>query len=87
LTDVAGGLDTERVAVGHRRDAEIRTMIEALTPTQRDVLLLRIFGGLTVDEVAAAVGRRAGAVKGLQRRGLESIRRRLQLEDVAVGAV
>jgi RNA polymerase sigma factor (sigma-70 family) len=60
--------DTER---------ELRDLIGELTPAQRDVLLLRIFGGLKVEEVAEAVGRRPGAVKALQRRGLGTLRKRL----------
>lgn len=74
LTDAA---DIESDLVKRDVNAWIRALIETLTPAQRDVLLMRIFGGLTVEEVARAVGRRAGAVKALQRRGLETLRRRL----------
>lgn len=82
LTDAA---DIERDVARRDREAQIRALIEALTPPQRDVLLLRIFGGLTVEEVARAVGRRPGAVKALQRRGLETLRRRLEQEgDVSL---
>jgi RNA polymerase sigma-70 factor (ECF subfamily) len=69
--------DVEGDVVRGDREALIRRLIEGLTAPQRDVLLLRIFGGLTVEEVAKAVGRRPGAVKALQRRGLEVLRRRL----------
>jgi RNA polymerase sigma-70 factor (ECF subfamily) len=67
--------------VRRERERDVRRLIEELTPPQRDVLLLRIFGGLTVEEVAKAVGRRPGAVKALQRRGLESLRRALGEES------
>jgi RNA polymerase sigma factor (sigma-70 family) len=53
-----------------------RLMVE-LTAEQRDVLLLRILGGLTVPEVAAAMGRRTGAVEALQRRALARMRKKL----------
>ena len=46
-----------------------------LVPDQRAVLLLRILGDLTVDQVADVLGKSTGAVKQLQRRGLETIRR------------
>src|SRR5262249_8319853 len=53
-----------------------------LAPDQRDVLLLRIVGDLTVDQAAEVVGKSAGAVKQLQRRGLDAIRRLLDREGV-----
>ena len=46
-----------------------------LAPDQRDVVLLRILGDLTVEQVAEMLGKTPGAVKQLQRRGLEAIRR------------
>jgi len=58
--------------------SELRVLIDALTPAQRDVILLRVFGGLKVEEVAEAIGRRPGAVKALQRRGLETLRAKLE---------
>jgi len=56
----------------------VRRVLDALTSDQRDVLLLRIVGGLTVEQVAGVVGRTAGAVKMLQARGLATIRREIQ---------
>ena len=44
-------------------------------PIERDVLLLRILGGLTIDEIARTLNKRPGAVKALQRRGLAAIER------------
>lgn len=83
LVDIQDSEDVEDQVVGRQHEAELRAVIDLLTPTQRDVLLMRIFGGLTVEEVATAVGRRPGAVKALQRRGLEAVRRRLG-EDVSL---
>jgi DNA-directed RNA polymerase specialized sigma24 family protein len=37
------------------------------------VLLLRILGDLTIEEIARAVGKRPGAVKALQRRALKNL--------------
>jgi DNA-directed RNA polymerase specialized sigma24 family protein len=62
----------------------IRGILGRLTEEQRDVLLLRILGGLTVDQVAVAVGRSAGAVKMLQARGLASIRREIERGTVTL---
>jgi RNA polymerase sigma factor (sigma-70 family) len=56
---------------------EVRRVLDDLTDDQRAVLMLRVLGDLTVDEVAAALGKRPGAIKALQRRGLAAVRREL----------
>jgi RNA polymerase sigma factor (sigma-70 family) len=56
---------------------EVHRVLEALSPDQRAVLLLRVLGELTVEEVARAIDKRPGAVKALQRRGLAAARREL----------
>ena len=71
---VADAADEALARIG--RD-EILRVLAQLTPDQRSVLLLRLLGELTVDEVAAALSKRPGAVKALQRRGLAAVRREL----------
>ncbi len=56
---------------------EVRVALAALTPEQRDVVLLRFVADLSLDEVAAITGRNTGAVKQLQRRGIQQLRRHL----------
>jgi RNA polymerase sigma-70 factor (ECF subfamily) len=56
---------------------QVQRVLGVLSPDQRAVLLLRVVGELTVDEVARALGKRPGAVKALQRRGLAAVRREL----------
>jgi RNA polymerase sigma-70 factor (ECF subfamily) len=46
------------------------------------VLALRIIANLTVEETAKVVGKRIGAVKATQRRGLLALRGHLDLERV-----
>lgn len=60
----------------------VRAVLSDLAPDQRDVLLLRLLGGLTVDDVARVLGKSPGAVKALQRRGLAAIERTLAAEGV-----
>lgn len=60
----------DRLAVG-----DVRRLLGALTPEQRDVLALRLIGEMTVDEVATALQKPPGAVKALQRRALATLRR------------
>jgi len=74
--------DPAREALDTLSSIRIESLIAGLAPAQRDVLMLRIIGGLTVPEIAEAVGRSVGAVKALQRRGLESIRRYLDRSGV-----
>jgi RNA polymerase sigma factor (sigma-70 family) len=62
----------------------VRRTIGRLAPDQCDVLLLRVVGELTVAEVAQTMGKSAGAVKALQRRGLARIERELAKEGVTL---
>ena len=62
----------------------IRALCNDLVPDQRNVLLLRLIGGLTIDEIADMIGKSPGAVKALQRRGLAAMRRRLEREGVTL---
>jgi RNA polymerase sigma-70 factor (ECF subfamily) len=60
----------------------VRSLCDRLVPDQRAVLLLRLVGQLTVDEVAASLGKTPGAVKALQRRAFTAIARLLEREGV-----
>jgi RNA polymerase sigma-70 factor (ECF subfamily) len=73
----------EETAVGQLGSVEARALLQRLAPDQRDVLMLRIFGDLTIDQIAEILGKREGAVKQLQRRGLESLRRLLAAQRTA----
>ena len=66
--DVLTRLGTETV---HR-------MCAGLPTDQRSVLLLRVLADLTVEQVAAVMGRSVGSVKALQRRGLRRLRAELE---------
>lgn len=65
-------------------EERVRTLCDRLVADQRDVLLLRLVGGVTVEEAAAALGKSAGAVKALQRRGLVALRTMLEREGVTL---
>jgi RNA polymerase sigma-70 factor (ECF subfamily) len=55
----------------------VEELLALLSPDQRDVLLLRVVGDLSVTETAAIVGKAEEAVKALQRRGRASLRRHI----------
>jgi RNA polymerase sigma-70 factor (ECF subfamily) len=82
-SDVAGPAADEQAleAVASQR---VRQVLGRLAGDQQAVLLLRILGDLTVEEVARVLGKRVGAVKALQRRGLAAARRELESEGVAL---
>ena len=70
--DALRNLATERV----------RYLCAQLVPDQRDVILLRVVADLTVDQVAQVLGKTPGAVKALQRRGFEALRRVIERQGV-----
>jgi RNA polymerase sigma factor (sigma-70 family) len=69
--------DVEQEAMRALAEDRVRAALAPLTPDQRDVILLRVLAGLTIDEVAVVVGKRPGAVKALQARALATIRRNI----------
>jgi RNA polymerase sigma factor (sigma-70 family) len=78
----AHGGDVEAEALERMSLERVTELLDSLSPDQRDVLLLRIVGDLSLEEVAGVVGKRTGAVKQLQRRGLAAIRRQLERQGV-----
>lgn len=81
---VSPGEGTAEEALAALATDRIRSLLDRLTPAQRDVLLLRIVAGLTIPEIVQALGKRTGAVKALQRRGLEALRRLMEREGVSL---
>jgi RNA polymerase sigma-70 factor (ECF subfamily) len=83
LADDAGDLtvhpggDAEDDALVRVGTADVHRMCSELPDDQRSVLLLRVLADLTVEQVAQVMGRSVGAVKALQRRGLRTLRDRL----------
>jgi RNA polymerase sigma factor (sigma-70 family) len=58
-------------------DDELQDALDALTDDQRTVVLLRFVADLPLRDVARITGRRVGAVKALQHRGLDELQRAL----------
>ena len=81
LPDWAAG-DVEEEALRRLSAERVRTLCAGLAPDQADVLLLRLISGLTVEAVAEVLGKSAGAVKALQRRGLCALRKVFEREGV-----
>lgn len=82
--DTATAMGVEDEVMVHLAEERVRSLLEHLTFDQRNVLLLRIIGGLTVDEVARSLGKNPPAVKALQRRGLACLKREISAQTVSV---
>ncbi len=84
VTDDAGDLalrpggDAEEDALVRIGAQDVHRLCGQLPDDQRSVLLLRVLADLTVEQVAAVMGRSVGATKALQRRGLRTLRARLE---------
>lgn len=53
---------------------EVLALLDRLTGDQREVLLLRLIGDLSVESTATVTGRTPDAVKALTKRGLDRLR-------------
>jgi RNA polymerase sigma factor (sigma-70 family) len=80
--DLVGPEDVEDAVEEVLSTERVRALCERLVPDQRDVLLLRLLGRLTIEEVAEVVGKNPGAVKALQRRGMRAVGRLFEREGV-----
>ena len=78
------GSDVAEDALARIGAEQVRDVLDVLSPEQRAVLLLRVLADQTVAEVAKAIGKRQGAVKALQRRGLAAVRRELARRGVTL---
>jgi RNA polymerase sigma factor (sigma-70 family) len=76
------GGDVEEEALAGLGGERVRALLADLSPEQRDVILLRVVADLSVEDVAQALGKRPGAIKALQRRGLAALHRKISREAV-----
>ena len=81
-TDQRSSDSAETEAVRAQGTEQALALVGSLSEGQREVVLLRVVAGLSLEETAAALGRSVGAVKQLQRRGLLALR--AALHDLGV---
>lgn len=72
--DLPGGQDPAVSALRTERAAGIRSAVARLDEPYREVVLLRFFGELSLDEIAKQTGRPLGTVKTHLHRGLLRLR-------------
>ena len=61
----------------------VEHVLSRLSDDQRSVITLRVLGDLSVDQTAQVLGKTAGSVKQLQRRGLVRLRSLMSTPEVA----
>jgi RNA polymerase sigma-70 factor (ECF subfamily) len=75
--DVRSDVSAEDVASAHLSDSAVLSILDALPEDQRNVMILRVVSDLTVEQIAEVLGKKPGAVKSLQRRALDSLRKKV----------
>ncbi len=78
--DVAAPGDPFAESLGYDRAV---ALVNGLTADQRDVILLRVLCDLSLEQTATALDKPIGAVKSLQRRALDSLRRKISDQVVS----
>jgi len=77
LGSLPSSADVEATAIASVDPEPVEALLATLSEDQQNVILLRVLAGLTAAETAAAIGKNEGAVRVLQHRALESLRRRM----------
>jgi RNA polymerase sigma-70 factor (ECF subfamily) len=75
--------DASDAALRSLGDERVASLLAELPPDQRAVILLRIVADLSIEDTAAALGKRPGAVKALHHRAMRNLRARLEGEGVS----
>jgi RNA polymerase sigma-70 factor (ECF subfamily) len=86
LDDRRTAPSAEDAALDRLSGGTVHELLATLTGDQRSVLLLRVLGELSLEETARVVGKPVGAVKSLQHRALQRLRRRMIDEAVSPGS-
>lgn len=69
------GPNPEALALRGERAVEVARLLDRLPARDREILVMRIVGGLSAEEVGVALGMSPGAVRVAQHRALRALRR------------
>lgn len=83
--EFAGGDDTEAEVLARLSGDAVMALCEHLSADQRDVVLLRLVGDLSLEDTASALGKTTGAIKALQHRAVACLRKEMQEENLQEG--
>ena len=79
--DLGGG--PEDIVIGaESAQAAARKIASVLGPEQAEVVLLRVVGGLDLEQVSQILGKKPGTVRVIQHRALKKLLKEISLEDV-----
>lgn len=67
----------EEIALVTDGSNRVRLLLDSLSDKARDIIILRVFVGLSAEETAEAVGSTPGAVRVAQHRALNALRKNL----------
>lgn len=79
--DASDAADPEARVIAASETEAALARLDGLPLDQAEVVLLRVIGGLDVEEVAAIVGKKPGAVRVLQHRALNRLAEQLAHEN------
>jgi RNA polymerase sigma-70 factor (ECF subfamily) len=80
IAEPSDGIGLDALSVRGEEIRELRAAMRRLTPDQQEAIALRYAAGLSAEEAARVMGRRAGTVRGLTFRAIDSLRRHLGQE-------
>jgi RNA polymerase sigma-70 factor (ECF subfamily) len=84
VPETVSHVDPAEGLVSAEEAAAVRRAFALLSDDDRELLELRVVGGLSAEEAAAVLGRRAGAIRMAQSRALSRLRRHLdEVEGVS----
>jgi hypothetical protein len=75
------------VVLESERTHQLRELLQQLPADQREALLLRFCGELGIGEIAARMGRSAGAIKMLIHRAVARLRERYRQAEQAAAQI
>ena len=74
-SDPRSSPSAELAAIERAGNDSVSALIDSLPDDQRSVMTLRIIADLSIDQIAEVLDKRPGAVKALQRRALDRLRK------------
>lgn len=83
VVDDCDGMETK--VIRNEEYIQLKEAIEALSPEQRQAVILRYFSDLTVPEVAKVMGKREGTIKSRLSRAISKLGEILRNDDIDEG--
>lgn len=84
IPEVDDAIDLEDEVMTDLAATRVAEILQTLTDDQRRVITLRLIGDLTLEETAAVMGKRVGAIKALQRRALAALKSSIESGAVSL---